>query len=212
MVSSLEINLLNRIGDATYYLDEVAASLSPYREADALVDQAIAAEGAVPQWLILKGENAFNISGSLQELPGRHAEALAIARAGQQALKQLLDFGPDAAAEKKLLVLYGQEAALLGDAGRFRQALTPSAASIALRQARLARTPADPQRMRDLAIGLAPHAELLASAGRRLDACAAAAQAAQSWAAIKAMGRLGALDARKNVPHSETLRKNYCRG
>jgi serine/threonine-protein kinase len=208
----LEINLLNRIGDATYYAGDEPGSLAPYEEADALVDRAVAREGEAPHWLILKGENAFNISGTLQELPGRRADALRVAREGQASLKRVLAAGPDAAAEKKLLVLYGQEAALLGDAGRALDALTPSAASIALRRARLARSPADPRRMRDLAIGLAPHAELLARAGRAPEACRAAAEAARSWAAIRSAGQLGALDARKNLPQSETLRKKLCAG
>jgi hypothetical protein len=65
--------------------------------------------------------------------------------------------------------------------------------------------------MRDLAIGLAPNAELLAKAGKRADACAAAARAVATWAEIKAKGRLGALDARKNVPHSGALQEKFCK-
>lgn len=206
----LEVQLLNRLGDATYYAGDVPGSLAPYRAADALVDRMIATQGATPQWLILKGENAFNISGSLEELPSGRPEALAVARAGQEALQRLLAFGPDAAAEKKLLVLLGQEAAVLGDMGATRAALVPSARSIALRSERLARTPHDPQRMRDLAIGLAPHAELLARTGQPAAACAAATRAVSTWAAIRAAGALGALDARKNLPHSETLKRKFC--
>lgn len=207
----LEINLLNRIGDATYYAGDEPGSLAPYEEADRLVDRAIAAEGEAPHWLILKGENAFNISGTLQEIAGREGDALRVARQGQAPLKKLLASGPDAAAEKKLLVLYGQEAALLGT-GRAAEALAPSRASIALRRARLARAPADPRRMRDLAIGLVPHAELLAAAAKPADACRAAGEAVRSWTAIRAAGHLGALDARKNLPQSETLRKKLCPG
>lgn len=206
----LEINLLNRIGDATYYTGDVPASLAPYFAADALVDAGIKRDGALPQWLILKGENAFNISGSLSEIAGREAEALMVARSGKIALRQLLAFGPDAAAEKKLLVLLGQEAALLDEAGRTTEALAPSLESVALRRARLSRSPDDPQRMRDLAIGLAPNAELLAKAGQRTKACAAATQALGTWMAIKAAGRLGAKDAKKNLPHSGTLADKYC--
>lgn len=206
----LEINLLNRIGDATYYAGDEAGSLAPYEEADRLVDRAIASEGEAPHWLILKGENAFNISGTLQEIAGRETDALRVARQGQIPLKKVLAAGPDAAAEKKLLVLYGQEAALLGENGQPGQALEPSAASVALRRTRLARSPADPRRMRDLAIGLAPHAELLAAAGKAAEACRAADEAVRSWGAIRTAGRLGALDARKNLPQSDTLRRKLC--
>jgi eukaryotic-like serine/threonine-protein kinase len=210
-VQMLEINLLNLIGDATYYGDDVAGSMASYRKGDALIDKRIATDGAIPQWLILKGDSAFDISGVAEELGGQDGEALKVAEDGVVRLKQLLAFGPDAAAEKKLLVLYGQQALVLEKLGRLRDALVPSTASVTLRTARLARSPQDPQRMRDLAIGLAPNAELLAKAGKRADACAAAARAVATWAEIKAKGRLGALDARKNVPHSGALQEKFCK-
>ena len=206
----MEIHLLNRVGDALYYTDDIPGSLAPYREADALIDRAIAAEGAIPQWLILKGEEAFNISGSLGD-SGHDAAALTVADAGVASLKQLLAFGPDAAAEKKLLVLYGQQAALLGALHHDVDALVPSAASVALREARLARAPGDPQRLRDLAIGLAPHAQVLAAAGQQAEACRAATRAVSVWGDVRARGLLGAHDARKNVPQSETLKNSLCR-
>lgn len=206
----LEINLLNRVGDALYYTGDIAGSLEPYREADRLIDTAIAADGMIPQWLILKGEAAFNISGSLGD-SGNTAEALTIANAGVAMLRQLLGFGPDAAAEKKLLVLYGQQAALFGELGRGVDALEPSRASIALREQRLARSPDDPQRMRDLAVGLVPHAQLLAKAKRAADACVVAARAFALWSDVRARGNLGAHDASQNLPQSETLRNNLCK-
>lgn len=208
-VRMLEINLLNRVGDAIYYADDIPGSLVPYREADRLIGQAIAADGAIPQWLILKGEEAFNISGSLGD-SGHEPAALAVADEGVASLQQLLRFGPDAAAEKKLLVLYGQQAALLGTMGRMADGIIPSTASVRLREARLARAPGDPQRLRDLAIGLAPHARLLAKAEHPADACQAASRAVAMWDDIRARGLLGARDARKNLPESETLKKNLC--
>ncbi len=210
VVTTLEIQLLNRIGDATYYTGNIPGSLPTYREADALTDRMIAQKGAIPAWLIRKGENAFNISGSLGDMGGHDAEALTVARDGIASLRQLLAFGPDAAVEKKLLVLLGQEAAVLDQMGRVREALVPSVASVTLREQRLARTPNNPQRLRDLAIGIAPYAELLAKAGEPQKACAAATRAVGVWAEIKAKGQLGALDARKNMPHSGTLKEKLC--
>ena len=211
LATALEINLLNRVGDGLYYTDDIAGSLTPYRAADTITDAQIAQQGPIPSLLILKGENAFNISGSLQEMPGKTREAMAVADAGVTALGQLLAFGPDAAAEKKLLVLYGQQGALLDALGEFARALLPSRASVALRRKRLAASPGDPQRMRDLAIGLAPNAELLAKAGRLGDACQAASEAVALWADIRAAGKLGAKDAAKNLPHSGTLQKRFCK-
>jgi serine/threonine-protein kinase len=206
----LEINILNRLGDAHYNAGDTPGSLPFFEEADRLVDKGLAREGATPRWLILKGENAFNISGTLQEIPGRRDRALAVARAAQGPLKQLLAVGPDAAAEKRLLVLYGQEAALLDDAGRIEDALVPSHASVALRRERLAHSPGDPQRMRDLAIGVVPYAELLGKAGKKAEACAAAKDAVAGWAAIKRAGLLGARDANKNMPKAESLQAKFC--
>lgn len=209
-VRRLEINTLNRLGDALYYADDIPGSLTPYREAQAITEHAIAREGAIPQWLIIKGENAFNISGSLGD-SGHEQEALDVAAAGIADLKQMLTFGVDAGAEKKLLVLYGQQSALLRALKRDDEALAPSLASIALRERRLARSANDPQRARDLAIGLMPHAELLAEIGRPTEACAAATRAVAQWHAIRAKARLGALDARKNLPKSEALKAQFCR-
>ncbi|MEP6785205.1 MAG: serine/threonine-protein kinase [Sphingomonadales bacterium] len=212
VVAMLEIQLLNRIGDATYYTDNIPGSLNPYREADALTDRMIASKGAIPAWLIRKGENAFNISGSLGDMGGHNAEALAVARNGISSLRQLLGFGPDAAAEKKLLVLLGQEAAVLDEMGRIREALAPSLASVTLREQRLLHAPDNPQRLRDLAIGITPYAELLAKAGEHQKACEAATRSVAIWTEIRDSGQLGALDARKNLPHSGMLKEKFCQG
>lgn len=211
IVAGLEIQLLNRIGDGTYYTGDIPGSLTPYREADAVTDRMIAMRGAIPSWLIRKGENAFNISGSLGDMGGHSTEALTVARDGVASLRTMLSFGPDAAAEKKLLVLLGQEAAVLDEMGRAQDALVPSLASVTLREQRLARSPGNPQRMRDLAIGIAPYAELLAKAGEREKACEAAVRGVAVWADIKARGQLGALDARKNLPQAGTLQEKFCR-
>lgn len=210
IAAGIEIQLLNRIGDATYYTDDIPGSLTPYRAADALTDKMIAIRGAIPVWLIRRGENAFNISGSLADMGGHNAEALEIARGGIASLRQLLAFGPDAAAEKKLLVLFGQEAAVLDQMGRVGDALTPSLASVTLREQRLDRSPDNPQRMRDLAIGIAPYAELLAKAGEQQKACGAATRAVDIWTTSRSRGQLGALDARKNMPHAQDLQKKFC--
>lgn len=207
---SLEINILNRLGDATYYAGDIPGSLAPYREAEALIDREIARGGETPQLVIAKGDAAFNLSGSLGDMGGRDAEALTIADAGVARIEALLRAGPDAAAEKRLLMLYGEQALLLDHLGRRAAALTPSAKSVALREARLARTPGNPQRLRDLAIGTMPHAELLASVGRAGEACAAAQRAAAVWKQIEASGNLGGFDRTKNLPRSGTLVKKLC--
>lgn len=209
-VAALQIRLLNTLGDGIYYSGDIPGSITPYREADALIDRMIALQGPMPVWLIRKGEAAFNISGSLADLPGRRAEALDIVRKGLGSLRQLLTFGPDAAAEKKLLVLLGEEASLLSGLGRTREALVPSLASVTLREQRLAGSPHNPQRLRDLAIGTAPYAELLAKSGQRAEACKAAKRAVSAWTELKATNKLGKLDARKNLTHAIKLQGEFC--
>ena len=208
--AKLRIELLSLIGETAYQADDLPAALAAYQAADRLIDAQIARHGDLPNLLILKGQNAFDLSGTLGDMAGRQEEALRIARAGAAALRAMLAQGPDAAAEKKLLVLYGQEALLLSGLGRAGDALVPLRASVALRDHRLAGAPDDPQRMRELAIGLGAHVDRLGEAGLAVEACAAARRTVALWGRIKALGRLGALDARKNVPRSAERVRMHC--
>ncbi|MBO9670759.1 MAG: serine/threonine protein kinase [Sphingobium sp.] len=212
VAAKLRIELLSILGEAYYQTEDLGAALAAYRESAAVIDDLIAREGPMPYLIILKGQNAFDLSGTMGDMPSRGLEALGIARQGEAVLKTMLAQGPDAAAEKKLLVLYGQEALLLSDLGRKADALVPSAASVALRDKRLAASPADPQRMRDLAIGLGSHVDRLGEAGRGGEACLAGRRAVAIWDRITALKHLGALDARKNVPKSAERVKTYCGG
>lgn len=204
----MEVHLLNRLGDAIYYAGDIQGSLGPYREAEALVDARLA-EGPALEWLARKGESDWNVSGSLGDL-GRLDEALAKAREGRAVMTGVLSYGPDANAEKRLLILLGQEAALLAEQGDARAAVEPSLRSVALREARAAREPDDPQRARDLALGLEQSAHVLARAGDRPEACRLAGRSAAAWAAIQARGRLSRKDAQKNLPAAAAAQRDYC--
>ncbi len=210
VAAKLRIELLSILGEANYQTENLQAALGNYQDADRLIDALIRKNGPMPNLVILKGQNAFDLSGTMGDMPGRGIEALAIARKGEQVLRTMLAQGPDAAAEKKLLVLYGEEALLLGDMGRKEEALVPSRASLALREQRLAASPGDPQRMRDLAIGLGAHVDRLGEAGHGAQACAAARRTVAIWGRITALRRLGALDARKNVPKSNERVNKFC--
>ncbi len=212
VAAKLRIELLSILGEAYYQTENLDAALAAYRESSTIIDQLIAREGPMPYLIILKGQNAFDLSGTMGDMPGRGPEALGIARQGEAVLKNMLAQGPDAAAEKKLLVLYGQEALLLSDQDRKADALVPSAASVALREKRLAASPEDPQRMRDLAIGLGSHVDRLGEAGRGGEACLAARRTVAIWGQITALKHLSARDARKNVPQSNERVKNFCAG
>ncbi|MDB5680923.1 MAG: hypothetical protein JWO16_728 [Sphingomonas bacterium] len=208
--ASLEVALLNQLGDAIYYSGDMAEALAPYRAADASIDRRIAIDGETPDLLMAKGTAAFNISGTLGDIPGHYEEALAVARAGIAGLRRLLSAGPDSSAEKRLLILYGQEAVVLENMGRVADALVPLKSGIDLREARLAAAPRDPERARDLAIGLIQQARVLALAGRSAQACSVATRNVELWQRIKARGDLSAHDAANEVSKTGTLQKKFC--
>lgn len=206
--SLLEVNLLNRLGDAVYYAGNVPASLGPFREAAAIIDARLA-RGETLEWLSRKGESAFNISGTLGDT-GSEREALAEARQGIAVMRRVLSFGPDANAEKRLLVLYGQEAGMLSALGDNAAALKPADASLALREARLRLAPGDPQRLRDLAVGLEANARRYAAAGRQDDACGLSRRSDQTWRRIQADGRLGQRDLNETWPKARDAVSRFC--
>jgi len=211
-VRALRFHLLARLGDALYHSGDIPAALAPYQEAQRLASAAIAADGASPHWITLAGDAAFNVSGTLEQLPGRNLEALTILQQPIRSLEALLAAGPDAAAEKKLLVLYGQHANMLGKLGRDAEALAVSAKSAALREKRLAANPDNPQRRRDLAIGFAAHAELLLANRRPADACPYARRADATWQLIRRSGNLGAADASRKAPRAADVARAACTG
>jgi len=206
----IEVQLLNVLGDATYNADDVPGSLVFYRQADGVLDRQIAQRGPFPHLLIAKAQEGFNISGTLGDMEGRLPDALAAADGGIAAMEKLLASGPDGAAEKTLVMLYGQQGAVLEGQKRYADALIPNARSIALRDKRLKAAPGDPARMRDLAIALLPSARILALAGHRAEACTAARRGQAMWKAIDARGELGARDRAHQLPKLATLVAQSC--
>jgi tetratricopeptide (TPR) repeat protein len=207
---TLEATMLSRIGDAVYYSGDVAGALTWYREQDALIRAQLAHRPSLV-WTDKLGEAKFNLSGTLMELPGRRDEALAEARGGIAALERALSFGPDLNLERRLSILYGQGALVLDDLGRHDEAAALSRLGFSLRTARLARTPGDPQHLRDVGVAGANHARILAEAGAREEACAAAQAAEQAWEAIRRAGDLGARDAENELAPVAAAARSYCR-
>jgi serine/threonine-protein kinase len=206
---ALEVNILGRLGDAVYYAGDVSGALPYYREQDAIVRAELARRPSVV-WTDKLGEAKFNISGTLMDLPGRLPEALAEVQAGVAALEQALSFGVDSNLQKRLFVLYAQQALVLDAMGRHGEAATVSQRSIDLRQASLASAPTDQQRQRDLAVALPNHAGILGHAGRREAACTAARQAVSLWQALRAGGALSARDARTEIAPAEAAVRTHC--
>ncbi|MBC9031895.1 serine/threonine protein kinase [Sphingomonas sp. JC676] len=208
--AKVEVLLLNILGDATYYADDIPGSLPIYQQADRAIDRQLAQRGPFPHLLIAKGQEAFNISAALADMGGHLPEALVAAERGVTTVEHLLASGPDGAAEKTLLILYGQQAAVLEQQKRYAEALVPNARSIALRNARLRAAPNDPARMRDMAIALAPSARILALAGHGAEACAAARSGEAMWKAIEARGDLGDRDRTHQLPKIQGLIAGNC--
>lgn len=205
----LEVGILGRLGDATYYAGDKPGALPFYREQEALALAALARKQSII-WTRQFGEAEFNLSGTLAEMPGHLSEALAYARRGTQAIEAALAFGPDANLEKQLLVLYAQESLVLVDMGRAKEAVTVSQRNINLREARLRRSPKDPQRNRDVAVGLPNHALILNAAGMKAQACASAQRAVAVWKSIELRGDLGSRDAKNDVPEARAAAFKYC--
>jgi serine/threonine-protein kinase len=204
----LEVGILNRLGDATYYADRIPQALDPYRAAEAIVDEQLR-RGEKLEWLARKGESAWNVSGTLSDMAQKPA-ALDKAREGEAVMRRVLSYGPDAQAEKLLLVLYGHEATLLADLQRPIEAIAPARLSLALREARAQLAPGDPARERDLAVGLEFASRVFAEAGRRAEACAMARRSTEGWDAIAAAGRLGRKDATDARLKAEQAEARYC--
>lgn len=210
-VAALEIALLNQLGDATYYAGDVAGALAPYAQADAVANREIALRGETPTLDIVKTFADYNLSGTLSELPRRSAEALQRARAGSVRMETLLASGPDASAEKLLLMTYGQEAVVLETMGKFADARAVAAKSNAVREQRLTRQPAHHQAIRDMAIGLLQSGHLEHLAGQTAAACATATRAIALFDRLKSMKALSDFDATNEMPKAIALRAKSCR-
>ena len=207
--ASLEVSLLGRLGDATYYAGDKSGSLTWYLEQEAFA-QAQLAKKRSPVWIAHLAYAEFNVSSTLQDIPGRSGEALDHAQAGVRAIEAALSFGDDANLEEHLLVLKGQESLVLADLGRMDEAVLASERSIALRESRLAQVPKDAQRSRELAVALPNHAVILEKSRRNKEACAAANRAVALWQGIQARGELGARDAKVDVPDAKARATQYC--
>lgn len=206
---TLEIQMLARLGDAQYYTDDSTAALAAYREAEARTRARLAVR-ETPASLDQLGDLLFNISGVLSETPDLLEPALFTAREGISVMEKVLDYGPDASAEKRLLVLLGQEAAVLSALGRHGEALASSRRSIELRETRRNMAPDNPMRRRDLAIGLGAHVEVLLAAGMGEAACATAGQALQVWNEIETLGDLSPRDARHAFVAAQDRKARSC--
>jgi len=206
---ALEVNLLARLGDAVYYSGDIPGALVPYREADAIIRAELARAPSLV-WTDKLGEAKFNLSGTLSDVGGQREAALGEARAGVVALEQALSFGPDVNLERRLTILYGQEALILEALGRRPEALAVSERSIALRQRRLALAPSEPQNRRALAVVIPNHARLLGAAGRRADACAAARSGLEQWEILRRNGDLGQRDASVEIPATQAAIRQFC--
>lgn len=205
----LEVGFLARIGDAVYYAGDVSGALAPYRESAALIRAELAKAPSL-LWEEKLGEAAWNISGTLADLPGHQAEALAEATRGVAEMQRTLSFGPDAAIETRLLVLYGQQAILLGLLGRPREAAEASQMSIDLRRRRLAVSPRDVTRRRDLAVALAAHSDILAETRGPTAACLAAREGLELLEGLRRTGDLAEKDIRTDIPKLAVAARRHC--
>lgn len=201
----LEFTIVNQLGDAAYYGGDVSAALIFYREGEAIAATEIRRR-ETPSWLAAYGQAAWNVGGSLSD----DRAALVKLGEGRRAIERALSYGPDASAEKLLLILLGEEANHLLALGDTAGALTASARSIALREDRVRRSPGDALRARDLAIALPAHSDVLAAAGQANAACTAARHSAAILAELRAGGKLGDRDIGLEIPKAARAVAAHC--
>ncbi|HTU11873.1 MAG TPA: serine/threonine-protein kinase [Allosphingosinicella sp.] len=206
---SLEAAMLGRLGDAVYYAGDRPGALVWYRQQDALATAELARHPSVV-WTDRLGEAKFNVAGTLADLQGRSAEALAEVEAGVVTIERALSFGPDLNLERRLTILYGQQALLLDNLGRRREAATISSRALLLRRQRVARAPSDPQNHRSVATSMVNHARILVNAGRRGEACASVREGLAEWRWLETRGELGQRDAAVEIPATQAAIRNYC--
>lgn len=206
----LEYQVLSNLGDAIYYGGDASGSLESYRAALAIAEQELHARTESPAWLSRRGEALWNISGVLEEDPGRLRDALAAVESGIVSLRSVLDLGPDANAEKKLSILYSQQGLLLAEMNQSARALESMRSGMALRESRLAAAPEDGARLRDLVIGRMSFADVLAKVGHRAEACNTARSAVDGWRQIEERSELTAHDRNSNAGQAATAASRYC--
>jgi len=206
---TLEVSLLNRIGDATYYGGDIAGALAPYREAEGLI-LAELAKGPSTRWEERLGEARYNVASTLADMGGHNAEALAEVDRGVTEMERARSFGPDAAIEMRLIILLGQKSLILSAMGREREAAEVSIRKTSISEARLAAAPGDVTRRRDLVVGLAAHADLLAKAGDRTAACRAARRGAELLGELRGSGDLSERDVRTEIPKLAAAAERHC--
>lgn len=200
--------LLAQIGDSYYYAEDVPASLTWFRRAEALVDAELA-RNPTQVWWDRYGDAQYNLSGSLMEIPAERGAALAAARRGREAMEARLALGFDETIEKRLTSLLGQESLVLEQLGQIDAALARQQRYIAIREARLRRNPTGQQANRDMAVAYTALAEQLARNGREVAACSAARRGDAVWATMLTKGWLTARDTeRVRSTTTEIIRKN----
>jgi tetratricopeptide (TPR) repeat protein len=206
---ALAVQLLARLGDATYYAGDAKGALEPYEKSLAVVREELARRRTVP-WLHRFGEATFNVAGTLGDIKGRNADALAITREGIDAMETVLASGPDDGFQKLLLILLGEESILLSNMNRVDEAIESSRRGLAIRERRAAAVPGEWQRRRDLAIGLIAEARLLAGAKRRGDACTSARRAIAIFEDSARRRTIGEFDLTRTLPDVRALAVTVC--
>lgn len=136
----------------------------------------------------------WSLSATLVEM-GRHAEALAEIDAGLPTAEQLVALDANNVQGLRLRsTLRNQRAQVLGQLGRYDEAIAITEANQREREARAAKAPDDAGPARDAAVPLEPLADLYWRKGDTANACRVMRQAAQAWADIDRRWGLSELD------------------
>lgn len=189
----MEASLHNLMGDAHYFTGDVPRALADYQAAVRVLEARRAAGPPDARLIDRLIWSYFNVSSTLST-HGRAAEALDWAQRGSALAASLLVFDQSARSLKMAEIIRLQEAVSLSELGRHTEAITLAKTGVEARRMQAVSAPADYERQRAYAASLRPLGEIYARSGRKGEACAAYAAAAEAWRRLATLGGIGPSD------------------
>lgn len=190
----IQAYLTRLLGDSLYNLDDRRAALDAYMQSERILQQALSEQGTSPNLSISLALSQWSIGYVLIEL-GQPAQAVTYTGLAEVTSQHLLDFGPNASAQRMLGSAQTTKAQALAALGRYAEA----AGIFNLRYAQLMaiaeRDSNDAGPARDLAVLMWPRAVNEWHAGRHAEGCGSMAAAIAQWHAVEGRWGLAALDA-----------------
>jgi serine/threonine-protein kinase len=198
-------------GDAVWYGGDNAGAVPAYRQAVAVLEEAVRRYPDRIHALRRLGHARWALATALAD-SGSVAEGLQeIARSSDE-LQRVVAFDPaDDDARRHLHISENARGGILVQAGKVDAGLALLAATAAERKAIWLARPGEARRMRDYGVELKTLADLQAQTGRTAKACATYAEARQVFEAMDKAGRLTAQDRSDQLGAIVKAQAKFCR-